>query len=32
MVYYKEQMEQYPDAKVILTVRDPEKWYVGISC
>ena len=26
-VYYKEQLAFYPDAKVILTVRDPEKWY-----
>jgi hypothetical protein len=25
--FYKELMQQYPDAKVILTVRDPEKWY-----
>jgi hypothetical protein len=25
-VYYKEQMEAYPNAKVILTKRDPEKW------
>ena len=25
--FYKEQMEIYPDAKVILTVRDPEAWY-----
>jgi len=25
--YYKELMAVYPDAKVILTVRDPEKWY-----
>ncbi len=25
--FWKEQAEQYPDAKVILTVRDPEKWY-----
>jgi hypothetical protein len=26
-IYYKAMMEKYPDAKVILTVRDPEKWY-----
>jgi hypothetical protein len=26
-VFWKEQLEQYPEAKVILTVRDPEKWY-----
>jgi sulfotransferase family protein len=25
--FYKELMEVYPDAKVLLTVRDPEKWY-----
>jgi hypothetical protein len=25
--YWKEQLELYPDAKVVLTVRDPEKWY-----
>ena len=24
---YEELMDKYPDAKVILTVRDPEKWY-----
>jgi hypothetical protein len=25
--FYKELIERYPDAKVILTVRDPERWY-----
>ncbi len=25
--FYKELMERYPDAKVILTVRDPDRWY-----
>jgi sulfotransferase family protein len=25
--FYEELMERYPEAKVILTVRDPEKWY-----
>jgi len=25
--YYKELMVVYPEAKVILTVRDPERWY-----
>jgi hypothetical protein len=25
--YWKEQLERYPSAKVILTIRDPEKWY-----
>ena len=29
--YYKELMVAYPDAKVILTVRDPERWYESIS-
>jgi hypothetical protein len=26
-LWYKQMMKKYPDAKVILTVRDPEKWY-----
>ena len=26
-VFYKELLEVYPDAKVILTVRSPESWY-----
>lgn len=25
--FWKEQLDLYPDAKVVLTVRDPEKWY-----
>src|SRR5215207_8164290 len=25
--FYGELMERYPDAKVILTVRDPQRWY-----
>ncbi len=25
--FYETYMQQFPDAKVILTVRDPEKWY-----
>ncbi|ORY06455.1 hypothetical protein K493DRAFT_322526 [Basidiobolus meristosporus CBS 931.73] len=25
--WYKDLMKKYPDAKVLLTVRDPEKWY-----
>lgn len=25
--FYKELMKKYPDAKVILSVRDPESWY-----
>lgn len=28
--YYEELMERYPDAKVILTVRDPERWYESV--
>jgi hypothetical protein len=27
--FYRELMETYPDAKVILTVRDPERWYAS---
>jgi hypothetical protein len=29
--YYKELMVAYPDAKVILTVRDPERWHESLS-
>src|SRR5215212_7838314 len=25
--FYKELSERYPEAKVILTVRDPDRWY-----
>jgi len=25
--FYAELMDCYPDAKVILTVRDPDRWY-----
>lgn len=25
--YYQELMQYYPDAKVILTIRNPETWY-----
>ena len=25
--FWRELVEQHPDAKVVLTVRDPEKWY-----
>src|SRR4051812_24598348 len=25
--FYDELLARYPDAKVVLTVRDPEKWY-----
>lgn len=27
--YYEELMAQYPEAKVILSVRDPERWYTS---
>lgn len=26
-LFYQDQMKQYSDAKVLLTVRDPERWY-----
>lgn len=29
--YWKEQLQLYPEAKVILTVRDPESWYKSCS-
>jgi hypothetical protein len=29
--FYREFMHYYPDAKVILTYRDPEKWYDSAS-
>lgn len=29
--FYKELADFYPDAKVVLTVRDPEKWYTSVS-
>lgn len=29
--YYKEMMQAFPDAKVLLTVRDPEKWYESVQ-
>ncbi len=28
--FYKQLMEVYPDAKVLLTVRDPEKWHESV--
>ena len=30
MFLYRELMEAYPEAKVILTVRDPNKWYDSV--
>ena len=29
--FYKELMEEYPDAKVLLSVRDPDRWYESVS-
>ncbi|MEV6155647.1 sulfotransferase family protein [Nonomuraea sp. NPDC052129] len=29
--YWRELAEHYPDAKVILTVRDPSRWYDSVS-
>lgn len=29
--FYKELMQAYPDAKVLLTVRDPERWYESVN-
>lgn len=29
--YYHELMQQYPEAKVVLTVRDPDKWLESAS-
>lgn len=28
--FYQELMQAYPDAKVLLSVRDPEKWYESV--
>ena len=30
-IYYREFLDEYPDAKVILTVRDADKWYESAS-
>jgi hypothetical protein len=30
-LFWKEQLVRYPDAKVILTRRDPEKWYKSMT-
>lgn len=30
-IYYRELLQTYPDAKVVLTVRDPEKWFASAS-
>lgn len=29
--YYRELMEHYPNAKIVLTVRDPDSWYRSTS-
>ena len=29
--FYTELMQVYPDAKVVLSVRDPEKWYESVT-
>ena len=29
-LFYRELLEKYPEAKVILTVRDPERWYDSV--
>ena len=29
--YWRELAEHYPEAKVILTVRDPDRWYDSVS-
>jgi sulfotransferase family protein len=30
-LFYRELMQEFPDAKVILTVRDPERWYESFA-
>lgn len=30
-MYYRELMAAFPDAKVVLSVRDPESWYASMS-
>ncbi len=29
-MYYRELAEAFPEAKVVLTVRDPDKWYESV--
>jgi hypothetical protein len=29
--FYEELMREYPDAKVLLSVRDPDRWYESVS-
>lgn len=28
--FYRELMDEYPEAKVVLTVREPERWYESV--
>jgi hypothetical protein len=28
-LYYEELLQAFPDAEVILTVRDPDRWYAS---
>lgn len=28
--FWREQMQQFPEAKVLLSTRDPEKWYASV--
>ena len=30
-IIFRELMKAFPKAKVVLTVRDPEKWYESVS-
>jgi hypothetical protein len=30
-LWYKDLIRKYPDAKVILTIRDPESWYTSVK-
>ena len=30
-LYYRELMEAFPEAKVVLSVRDPESWYASMA-
>jgi hypothetical protein len=29
--YYRELMQEFPEAKVILTIRDPDQWYDSMA-
>ena len=31
MIIFRELMEAYPNAKVLLSVRDPQKWYTSVK-